>query len=91
MNRLALVSASLVAALSLTYAEPSSASVVTEKDSREALLEARVNGAPREPKAGPRRGAGKKEEARPSAPSRDERADTTAARCEARAGRDKLR
>ncbi len=96
MNRLALVTASLVAALSLTFAAPSSASVATTKsDSRESLLEARANGVLREPKAGSRRMAAKREEAQQSpslgAPSRDERVDATAARCEARAGRDKLR
>jgi hypothetical protein len=90
MNRLALVTASLVAALSLTFAAPSSASVATKKDSRESLLEARANGAPREPKAGSRTASSKQQEARSSAPIRDERVDATAARCDARA-RDKLR
>lgn len=91
MNRLALATAALVAALSLTFATPSSASLATQKDSRESRLEARANGGLREPKAGSRMVSAKEEEARPSAPIRDERVDATAARSEARAGRDKLR
>lgn len=95
MNRISLVTAALAAALSITLAAPSSAATATAKhDSRESLLEARANGVLREPKAGSRRAGPKVEEARPcrpSQPSSNDRVDGTAARADARAGRDKLR